>query len=68
MPLSALEISELRNKARAGVLTPEDMKQAIAVLREDRVTASSTTKKSASRASGTKLQVSGDDLLNELLG
>ena len=56
-------IAELRNKARAGTLTLDEMKEGIAFLRQERL-ALPPTKSSSSRKKAP--EISGDDLLKEL--
>ena len=55
-----------REKARAGTLTQDEMREAIAALREDRSRA--VTTQTASKARAKKAVVSSDDLLAELDG
>ena len=59
-----------RQKARDGTLTQDEMREAIAALRQDRVGASAVSAKSRATKAGAKAKanVNSDDLLNELDG
>lgn len=59
-----------RQKAREGTLTQEEMRAAIAALRQDRVSAADTSAKSREKKATTraKANINSDDLLNELDG
>lgn len=61
------KIAMLRAKARENTLTPDEMKEAIQLLRQGRVAAAGTSAKSkATKAS--KAPVNSEALLNELEG
>ena len=64
------QIQIWREKCRQGNMTPEDYKEAIAVIRQGREAASITsTKAKTTRAAGkAKTNVNSDDLLSELEG
>ena len=67
-PEMQAKIQLWRQKAREGTLTQEEMREAIAALRQDRVGASSVSaasreKKATTRA---KANINSDDLLGEL--
>lgn len=59
-----------RQKAREGTLTQEEMREAIAALREDRIGAAAVSGASRERkaTSRAKASVNSDDLLSELDG
>jgi hypothetical protein len=64
------KIAVWRQKSLAGTLTQEEMREAIAILRQDRIGASVTSagareKKATTRA---KASINSDDLLNQLDG
>lgn len=58
-------IAEWRAKATDGTLTPDEMKQAIMLLREGRVSASYTSEASRRKTAKATI-VHADDLLGEL--
>ncbi|MDX2059905.1 MAG: hypothetical protein SFV24_19000 [Gemmatimonadales bacterium] len=63
------QIAQWRARAIAGTLTPDEMKAAVAALREGRRSASETAAKPKKSSSGGKSKAparSADDLLNEL--
>lgn len=67
-PEMQAKIQLWRQKAREGTLTQEEMREAIAALRQDRVgaagvSAASREKKATTRA---KANINSDDLLGEL--
>ena len=69
-PEMQAKIQLWRQKAREGTLTQDEMREAIAALRQDRVgaagvSAASREKKATAKA---KKNVNSDDLLNELDG
>ena len=64
-PDTQAKIAEWRSKAAAGTLTLDEMREAIRVLRGERMTAS-TTATAAKKSAAKKIIPSGDDLLNEL--
>jgi len=57
-----------RQKAREGTLTQDEMREAIAALRQDRVGAAATSEKSREKRATTraKANINSDDLLGEL--
>ena len=57
-----------RQKAREGTLTQEEMREAIAALRQDRIGAAGTSAASRERKATARAQknVNSDDLLSEL--
>lgn len=59
-----------RQKAREGTLTQEEMREAIAALRQDRIGAAGTSATSRERKAAARAQknVNSDDLLSELDG
>lgn len=57
-----VRIAELREKGRAGTLTRDECKEAIAFLRQERLAMPVT----AAKARSTKPVINGDDLLGEL--
>ena len=59
-----------RQKAREGTLTQDEMREAIAALRQDRVAAAgvSTASRAKKSATAAKKAVNSDDLLSELDG
>lgn len=59
-----------RQKAREGTLTQDEMKEAIAALRQDRIGASGRNEATRERKATAKAKasVNSDDLLNELDG
>lgn len=68
-PENSAKIQAWRQRAREGTLTQDDLREAIATLREGRVAAAATSSKSRSAAATTrakKLPVNSDDLLSEL--
>lgn len=67
-PEMQTQIQIWRQKAREGTLTQEEMRQAIAALRQDRVAASATSAKArATKSAATaKKNINSDDLLGEL--
>lgn len=65
-PEGQLKVQLWRQKSREGTLTPEELREAIIFLRQDRVTAAATSEKS--RAKKAKPAANSDDLLNELEG
>ncbi len=60
------KIAEWRDKAQRGVLSVDEMREAIRLLREDRVTAAQTA--SRAKKAATAAIPSADDLLAELGG
>lgn len=69
-PEAQAQVQLWRQKAREGTLTQDEMRQAIATLRQDRINAAATSavsreKKASPRA---KKNVNSDDLLSELDG
>ena len=62
---SQSKIAEWRSKAAAGTLTLDEMREAIRLLRGERMTAS-TTATQAKRSAAKAAVPSGDDLLKEL--
>lgn len=66
-PEMQIKIQDWRAKARAGTLTQDEMREAMAALREDRVAAAATSAKSRAAKPG-KAVVSSEDLLAELDG
>ena len=69
-PEAQVQVQLWRQKAREGTLTQDEMRQAIALLRQDRINAATTSaasreKKATTRA---KKNVNSDDLLSELDG
>jgi len=63
-----IKIDKWRDKARAGTLSTDDMREALKALREDRVTASSVSAKSRTAKAKAKAGVDSDDLLSQLEG
>lgn len=58
-------IQELRQKSLAGTITTDEMKEAIALMREDRVRAATSSAKSRAAKAPTR---SAEDMLSELEG
>lgn len=67
-PELQLKVAEWRQKARDGVLTKEECREAIALLREGRQLASAASTSSKSRKTTTKKSVDTASLLDELEG
>jgi hypothetical protein len=69
-PESIAQLAILREKSRAGTITLEEQKEALRIMREDRVAAATTSAKSKARKSdaAAKKAISSDDLLSELEG
>lgn len=69
-PEMQAKIQLWRQKAREGTLTQDEMREAIAALRQDRVGAAATSEKSREKkaAGRAKANVNSDDLLSELDG
>jgi len=65
-PDSQTKIAEYRRKAANGTLSLEEMREAIRLLRGERMTASTTATASKRTAAAKAAIPSGDDLLNEL--
>ena len=67
-PEQQMRFSTLRAKARAGELTMEEQREAIAILREDRIGASvaSSRARTAKATGAAKAAINSDDLLAEL--
>lgn len=59
-----LKIAELRQKAKSGTMTLDDCKEAIRILRADRLNITPT--KAASRAKPKAIAPDADDLLKDL--
>lgn len=57
-----IRISELREKARAGTLTLDECKEAIAFLRQERL----AMPESSSKPRSAKVVINADDLLKDL--
>lgn len=64
---TALRIAELRSKSLIEPLSIEEMKEAIALMRADRVSAASTSAKSRSKKGPAK-EIDAEDLLAGLEG
>ena len=69
-PEMQAKIQLWRQKAREGTLTQDEMREAIAALRQDRGGAAATSEKSREKkaTSRAKANVNSDDLLSELDG
>ena len=69
-PEMQAQIQLWRQKAREGTLTQDEMREAIAALRQDRVAAAGVSAASRAKKSATaaKKAVNSDDLLSELDG
>ena len=69
-PEMQAKIQIWRQKAREGTLTQDEMREAIAALRQDRVSAAgvSATSREKKATAKAKKNVNSDDLLNELDG
>lgn len=67
-PETQAKIQLWRQKSREGTLTAEEMREAIAVLRQDRVGAAAISEKSREKKAATraKKDINSDDLLGEL--
>lgn len=65
-PEMSLKVQEWRRRSREGTLTQDELKEAIAALREDRIGAAETSSKSRSRKAAAKVEVNSEDLLSEL--
>lgn len=67
-PEMQAQIQLWRQKAREGTLTQDEMRQAIAALRADRVGAAGVSEKSREKKAATraKKDINSDDLLGEL--
>ena len=67
-PEMQAKIQLWRQKAREGTLTQDEMREAIAALRQDRVGAATTSEKSREKRATTraKANINSDDLLGEL--
>ncbi len=63
-----LQLAEWRQKARNNELSPEELRQAIIALREDRVRADATSKTSKGKSAAAKVKPDSDKLLDELEG
>jgi hypothetical protein len=63
-----MKIAELRTKSREGTLTMEEVREAIKLLRGDRVAAAATSAKSRTAKAAGKVKPDGDALLGELEG
>lgn len=63
-PERAMMLAEFRNKARDNTLTPAELRQAIVLLREDRIRADGASKTSRSP----KAKPDADKMLDELDG
>lgn len=63
-------IQQWRQKAREGTLTPEEMREAIDLIRRDRIQASGTSataKETQEKAAAKKIPINSDDLLDDLM-
>ena len=69
-PELSAKVQLWRQKARDGSLTQDEMREAIAALRQDRAGAAATSAASRERKATAKAKasVNSDDLLNELDG
>jgi hypothetical protein len=67
-PQDSARIQQLRAKALAGTITQEELREGLAVLRQGRVQAATTSEKSRAAKSAKSTPVNSDDLLNELGG
>ncbi len=69
-PEAQAKVQLWRQKAREGTLTQDEMREAIATLRQDRVAAAGASAVSRAKKSATaaKKAVNSDDLLSELDG
>ena len=69
-PEAQAKVQLWRQKAREGTLTQDEMREAIATLRQDRVAAAGISAASRAKKSATaaKKAVNSDDLLSELDG
>lgn len=64
-PEVTMQIQIWRQRAREGTLTQDEMREAIKLMRADRVSAAETSAKSKAKKAPTAV-VSGDDLLKQL--
>lgn len=69
-PEAQAKVQLWRQKAREGTLTQDEMREAIATLRQDRIAAAvvSATSRAKKSATAAKKAVNSDDLLSELDG
>ena len=69
-PETSARIQLLRQKSRDGTITQEELREALAMLREDRAMSADTSAKSKARKSvaAEKKNINSDDLLGELDG
>lgn len=65
-PQESLRIQELRQKVGQGTVTPEELKEGLALLRRSREGAHATSAASRTRTAAAKKAVNSDDLLKEL--
>ena len=65
-PETLAKLAIWRRKGVEGTLTQDDMREAIQVLRADRVGAQISSDKSRAKKAIAKIEVNADDLLNEL--
>lgn len=67
-PEMQAKIQLWRQKAREGTLTQDEMREAMAALRQERVNAAATSEKSRAKKATTraKANINSDDLLGEL--
>lgn len=63
-PEAMIRLQELRNKARQGNISLEELRESIKLMREDRVTAAETSAKKKSAAAPVDVQA----LLGQLMG
>jgi hypothetical protein len=67
-PDNMIRLQELRNKSRAGEATPDDLKEALRLMREDRTSAAVTSAAKRERTSASAAQVDTGSLLSQLMG
>lgn len=67
-PEVSQHLTILRQKSLAGTLTREEMKEAVALMRESRVSASAKSAKSKATKAAKAKPIDSDDLLAELDG
>ena len=66
-PELASKIAVWREKAKAGTLTQDEMRQAVAMMRGDRKSAAAASTQAKAKKAKAAIP-DGDDLLNDLLG
>lgn len=67
-PETMIRLQELRNKARVGEATPDELKEAIRLMREDRTSAAQTSAAKRERTNSSAASVDTGSLLSQLMG